>query len=77
MTLHHLSGLGFSSPKHGTSMTWSFHLLDGLYLSNTSGDRQVLQNIGAEGILLLHQFMDHHFIVVVHLYESAMKYSIK
>jgi hypothetical protein len=47
--------------------------LGGLHLSMTIEDRQVLFNVGVEGILLLQQLMGHHLIVDVHVNESTTK----
>jgi hypothetical protein len=47
--------------------------LGSLHLSMTIEDRQVLFNVGVEGILLLQQLMGHHLIVDVHVNESTTK----
>jgi hypothetical protein len=59
MTLHPRSGLRFPPPKLGAFM-----------MLKITEDRQVLLNIGVEGTIL-HQLMDFHPFVVIHVYEST------
>lgn len=65
MTLHPLSGLQFLSPKLRTSTPWTLLLLGAMHLFKKSEDRHVLLNVGIDGILLLHQLMDHHLVVAI------------
>jgi hypothetical protein len=48
-----------------------------MHLFKKSEDRHVLLNVGIDGILLLHQLMDHHLVVAIHIYANQNKLLIK